>query len=634
MSSIDNQENKLPPYINGFLFAPKNHSCDLSPGWKTHFVNEFFLHCSSESKCDYIINGPSFFIIVGMAIHLQDEGDLKSISNHLYTKLIVSEKDFFDELDEINGRFTIIFRGLDGVVKILNDACGMRSVFYSKSIENTYSSHPSLLASVIKAEKNSYGVFLSKYSSYHLPGNVTTYDDIFQLIPNHYLDGNSKKLVRFFPRKDLECAKDISEKRKELSSQLSSQLKKLHGKYNLLCSISAGIDSRVTLSATRELSKQIDYFTYYGSKGKSKDILDVDMSVVSDISFNLNLNHEAFELPSSHSSQAIDLQAYFLKQSHVTHQASVSLEFIKRFKQKNYLHIRSNLLEIGRAFYREHYNLKEKKLTLDDAMLCYSGQNINDGDIASIFKSFFEEVSYDNLPSGYDPFDLFYWEYRMGVWHSLILLESDPAFNTFVLFNNRSFLKNLLSIPYDIRKENKFYLAMCDDNWPILSNWGVNDKYHATSSFDKDVHIPKNSVPLTKSEFISGSNIRDRKPELRFTKKDFSAIFHLTNSAPLKGDFVSLVTTIESTRANCLVINLRTPYANPKLTGRMGVVVEFDGEQVWAQDASSWKETQQIVIDINIGNHLLKITSIALKNCEPWSWGKAGCVIVERLSFV
>ena len=66
----------------------------------------------------------------------------------------------------------------------------------------------------------------------------------------------------------------------------------------------------------------------------------------------------------------------------------------------------------------------------------------------------------------------------------------------------------------------------------------------------------------------------------------------------------------------------------------MGVVVEFDGEQIWAQDASSWKETQQIIIDMDIGNHLLKITSIALKNCEPWSWGKAGCVIVERLSFV
>ncbi len=620
-------------YCNGFIFSPSTENGVMLEDWDKHEIQEFTLQHDNSYSCQLAEDSSSFLILIGRAIYVYDNNN-DVCSQNLLTILNTSEVSFFEELDKINGRFAIIYRAHNKPVKVINDACGMRSVFYTKLKSNYYASHPSLLSHAINSSKNKYGYLLSKYSSYHLPGNITTYDDVYQLIPNHYLNSSSNSLVRFFPRDDLQPSKDIDLSRKMLSQHLMHQVRQLINKNKLLCSISAGIDSRVTLAATRLHSNEIDYFTYYGGKGESSDILSVDKNVVSDIALNLNLNHTLFKVDQEHSDIARKLQAKILQESHITHQASIALELMNRFGHKNYLHLRSNLLEIGRVFYRDHYNIKSEQFSLNDAIVCYSEKAKNDDEVRTLFEHFFNEVSYENLPSGYDPFDLFYWEYRMGIWHSLILLESDLAFDTHILFNSRYFLKELLSIPYDVRKDNRFYLSMCEDNWPILGYWGVNNTYHAASVFDKDIHITKNAILFDNINFISGSIKEGNIPRFNSVKKQFSAMFNLIDSGPLKGDYVSLIAPIEVVNDKKLVVNLRTPFANPKLLGRMAVVIELDNEEVWIKDASSWKETQQIVIDLTPGLHTLKVKSLALKDCEKWSWGKAGSIVIERLSII
>ena len=51
-----------------------------------------------------------------------------------------------------------------------------------------------------------------------------------------------------------------------------------------------------------------------------------------------------------------------------------------------------------------------------------------------------------------DPLDLLYWEHRMSCWHSNVVLESDFAFDTHVLFNSRWILERMLSVRQDQRR--------------------------------------------------------------------------------------------------------------------------------------------------------------------------------------
>ncbi|SMF39400.1 hypothetical protein [Pseudobacteriovorax antillogorgiicola] len=263
----------------------------------------------------------------------------------------------------MNGRFVLVYRRGASPIKVLNDACGLRSVFYSDLHSIKISSHPNLLAERIGSERNGLAKYLSIYTGYHPPANTTPWYNIFQLIPNHYLDTSSKALKRFFPREELIQRLPTESSRNEIAEHLANQVNLLKDE-NLLCSITAGIDSRVTLSATKKHSRNIHYFTYFGGTGEAEKILSTDRKVVSDIVDNLQLNHTFFRLRIE---EDLDIQAVLEKQmseSHLIHNKSVATEFIKRFRGKNYLHLRSNLLEITRHFYRNVYRLKNKYLSL------------------------------------------------------------------------------------------------------------------------------------------------------------------------------------------------------------------------------------------------------------------------------
>ena len=70
-----------------------------------------------------------------------------------------------------------------------------------------------------------------------------------------------------------------------------------------------------------------------------------------------------------------------------------------------------------------------------------------------------------------DPLDVFYWEHRMSCWHSNVVLESDFAFDTHVLFNSRWILERMLSIPAVGRCRGSLFKLLVREMWPELERW-------------------------------------------------------------------------------------------------------------------------------------------------------------------
>lgn len=98
----------------------------------------------------------------------------------------------------------------------------------------------------------------------------------------------------------------------------------------------------------------------------------------------------------------------------------------------------------------------------------------------------------------YNYFDLFYWEHRMTLWHSLIVLESDMAYETHILYNNRVLLSKMLTAPYEVRESSEPFIKMIRDTWPELLNLPSNGKYISNNLYINSMHLSvkiKGSVP-------------------------------------------------------------------------------------------------------------------------------------------
>ena len=71
------------------------------------------------------------------------------------------------------------------------------------------------------------------------------------------------------------------------------------------------------------------------------------------------------------------------------------------------------------------------------------------------------------------PSIVFYWEHRMSCWHSNVVLESDFAFDTHVLFNSRWILERMLSVPAEERARGVLFRHLVAELWPDLARWPI-----------------------------------------------------------------------------------------------------------------------------------------------------------------
>lgn len=125
---IDLKDSLKRPFSRGFLFS--DFLNEEIKDWTTLEINGFYLHY--DPLCQVVVQKceGSFLILLGTAINLKKNGsDLQSISMDLFAHINNKEDDLYEYLDSLNGRFALIYKKIhDQRVKVLNDACGIRSV--------------------------------------------------------------------------------------------------------------------------------------------------------------------------------------------------------------------------------------------------------------------------------------------------------------------------------------------------------------------------------------------------------------------------------------------------------------------------------------------------------------------------
>lgn len=627
------------PYLNllykrGFVLADRPVNSPHTH-WPVRQLPGYWLCYDPLNSLTVVEHEDRWCALLGMVIDVFDpELTPQQIVSNLVKHACSSYTAFLDYLDYLNGRFILIL-GDRIEARLYQDACGMRSVFYSTE-HCLVSSHLDLLSKFLSKAMIDENIieYIAKYSSYHLPGFFTPIQNTRILTPNTSLNLSNRQVERFFPREPL-SPKHPDQVFDTVDRLLSVQADLLSRNFQLMVSLTAGLDSRTTLALFKKVRDQVLFFTYFKSNESgldemNSDVLQQDKKIAQEIATNLDLHHILIELDYQNQDGRAyqQFQQVMNRNTYLHHNHYLAKEYLDKLPHDR-LHIRSNINEIFRNFYQKQIKTPMPAGFPPETMaFCYSNKARHDEKIQEYFAHFAAIVGFDEIYN-YDPFDMFYWEYRLGHWHANLLLESDNAHNTYCLFNNRIILKTILSLPRSLLAENYILHRLIDKHWPLLRYWPIN--------FDKkgDELFSFGEINLEDGEVFASTAEGDPIP-FYITHKGHRALFYIDVNAPKKGDHLVFRKRIpvETGSGYLMVLGIQSPYERRKLRGRMEYLVKLDGVEICYEDIADWSQLNliQIVFQAQSNECVLEVEIRALRDCETWNWGRAAKVVVQSVS--
>lgn len=282
-----------------------------------------------------------------------------------------------------------------------------------------------------------------------------------QVPPNQFFDVDENKFVRYFPNHDHEILNKTRIIR-EVSSNLKDQLKVLSKRYSLKIGISGGLDSRLTLAASKQTADANSYFTYHSRN----EVLQNDKSVVEKLIEYIDINHQFHEAYQGNANES--LREKWDISNDLPRPLGINSLFCEIFRRED-LHIRSNVLEIARGFYTK--NTVNQKNSFDGRKLSRLYKRALSDDSIGPFEEFISLTNFNSQSlRGYHYSDIFYWEHRLGSWLGPMISFNRFSCDTFILYNCRRILTLLLSQSIETRNNAYLILELIRNLWPEVLN--------------------------------------------------------------------------------------------------------------------------------------------------------------------
>ena len=461
-------------YARGYLIGRSACPIALPPGWRTFEVGsgKNRLVVSHDDRVEAAVRGTGrFCLILGKCMDLSLKSmDLAAIADQVLARF-GDEERLYEYFSELCGRFIILW-GDDGSAWVVQDACGTRTCAYSKDY---LSSHYGLINDI---EKNARIDYWARYNElkdrpWSLPGNLTPYKGIFNLLPNHRLDLMTRTVERIYPRK-ARTPVSAEETAEYFAGILRVQAEVLARRYRLCMSLTAGNDSRVSLAALRDVREHAVFFTM---KKADSDVYDNDFNVAKLLAERLGCEWRPIALKGG---EGESIKADYLRNNYHWHNLNVIPHCMEMFSGPDDLHIRSNILEIV----RKRAPIGQPTSGVRQTQAACFPADADDPFVRRAFDAFYAEQDLARIENlGYCLEDFLYWEYRLGIWNAGgCLLGTDMAFDTWCFFNQRKFLDMGLRMPQMFRKANFLVDRTIEKLWLEVAEPAPNEKPEAPLS--------------------------------------------------------------------------------------------------------------------------------------------------------
>lgn len=459
-------------YSRGFLLSDRPLADDILPGWRRIPLGSWDLRCSPLLRVATYerVEGVEVAVL-GVVFGISSTGPDGDAVARRIAQTVAAHGSFgsdplWDYLEALSGRFVVLI-STQSKMFVVGDPMGSLTCYWHRDEESTLlASHTGLISErrgVLSRETASWVLHHPDYVSpggKALPALASAHDGVGQVYPNCYLEVAASGVShhRFYPRKDLpELTVDNAfEKfrtamRRQVSNWLSVEPVSFLG-------LTGGYDSRTVMSSSLDLFQQADTvaLTYHSFKNNPVTTKE-DLLVANQLALCGGLRHFVMDVK--------DLEPG-TPMADLYNRSFPSWARYPGLASSLYqaLPIRSTLFnslggEIGTGFYLDR---GEAVVTPEvmAAKYTYTPFKYN----SRLIKMFEEYADFTEFPAegsyGVDPYDLFYWEHRMGKWASLWFSECDLTTVIALPFNSRPLLEAMLTLPPQKRFDKELYGMM------------------------------------------------------------------------------------------------------------------------------------------------------------------------------
>jgi len=374
------------------------------------------------------------------------------------------------------GRWILFYS--DGVdVIAFNDACGLRSLYFTRSEikQFTCGSQPGLINRQLNFHYSESArrdfldtpVYREKME-YWMPSGRSLYDEIEQLIPNHYLDLNNGVQRRFWPWERLEKV-SYRDGVTKVGDLLEKLIIAAAERFRLAVTVTAGYDTRSIFAATRKVSPDVYYYTmlYYNLTHQSPDV-DIPHKILA----SCGIKHHILDCSGQMSN---DFREIYMNNVDLAHEAwgHIASGLIHTFPH-DHISVKGVCSEIAR-FTSSRFGYLD---TMDGKTLASLFALDDSPFIVEGFDQWAQNSMMWINKYKYRFLDVLYWEHRLGNWQAQSQLEWDIVHETFSPYNCRELLVLLLGVDGRYRKKpgNRLMIALMKYLWPAASQEPFNPR--------------------------------------------------------------------------------------------------------------------------------------------------------------
>jgi len=498
VNAIKGPGEKLPdgiyenlPFRNQFVLGPAY--VESLPSWQRLKVSgPLCLTAHPALNTLQATRGDTSITLLGYIIDPDnpDHGD-EDILNRMILHLSGCD-GFFEQTYKFGGRWVLIVN--DGKnVRLFNDAAGLRQVFYTDMSQTGVlwcASQPRIIAGLCGLEMDPDAVdFIDSYEfrkklEYRFPAYSSPYREIAHLLPNHYLDLKTGTRHRHWPNGPL---KDMSpdDAIEEAASMLTSLLTGISRRFDLAISLTAGLDSRIVLAASRSLRDRISFMTV---RQIDKPDDHPDVAVASELLSRLALKHDVVRSSLIMEPEFLRVFSNNVPVAHAIY--APDAHAILHYSKQTMAAVTGSVSEIGRCSFRSKLSKSDRALISARDLASLQGMG------ESRFADDHFTAWLDQLGDiyNYHILDLFEWEQGHGSWLAMCQLEFDIAWREiFTPFNCRHLLMTLLAVNDKYRKPPyELHEKLIRRLWPELLSVPVNphslkrNKLYALKSFARN----------------------------------------------------------------------------------------------------------------------------------------------------
>ena len=463
-------------FCRGFLFTSDEVDLKAYPFyglWNQIRLQDYQIIVSPKQHCYTVSNDSATILLAGHAYDpfsmSEDENVILAELLKLYSKENVGNASsmFWEKINALTGVFTIIVIDQKSVL-IIGDASGMQTTFYTVHKGKVYvSSHTNLIGDLLELECDPYVEQLINYRFFKLlgnslPGNLTQFNKVKRVIPNHYvkIEKGSLNVKRFYWPQKLE--KTESEIVEETVCILHNNMELISRKWKKpAISLTGGCDSKTTLACTNGLYDHFRYFSYISS-----DAEKVDAEAAKKICDSLGLEHRTYIIPEDgieKSEVVSEILNWNTGNIRYSHPNDVRKRIVFADTKDFDVEVKSWASEIGRAYYSKRFHgrtdfgeMTPRKCTtlykffLHDRKLVRQTDKVFEGYI----RRYFEQAKVDPVEWQ----EQFFWEFRVPSWNGLVITgEHRYSFDITIPYNNRRIFELLLSVPIEDRITDRVY---------------------------------------------------------------------------------------------------------------------------------------------------------------------------------